>query len=72
MNQISMKIENALPQIMVASSVVVVVFLSLSISNSHIVHHPGNLMTIFQDSNKSMIYMFLIFKLQKTIKFLTF
>ena len=56
MNQISIKIENALPQIMVVSSVVVVVFLSLSISNSHIVHHPGNLMTIFQDSNKSMIY----------------
>ena len=55
MNQISIKIENALPQIMVVSSVVVVVFLSLSISNSHIVHHPGKYMAILLNSNKIII-----------------
>ena len=41
MNQIAIKIENSLPQIMVVSSVVAVVLLSLTISSSHIVHHPG-------------------------------
>ena len=41
MNQIAIKIEKSLPQIMVVSSVVAVVLLSLTISSSHIVHHPG-------------------------------
>lgn len=41
MNRIAIKIENILPQIMVASSVLAVALLSLTISNSHIVHHPG-------------------------------